>query len=53
MRYLALLGISCISNMAAGILSQPISDDEVVEVANRVSGQFITFLSEIIRRAAD
>ena len=47
------LGISCISNMAAGILSQPISDDEVVEVANRVSGQFITFLSEIIRRAAD
>lgn len=47
------LGISCISNMAAGILSQPISDDEVVEVANRVSAQFIALITEIIRRDED
>lgn len=43
------LGISCISNMAAGILNQPISDDEVVEVANRVSKGFVSLLTNIVK----
>ena len=33
-------GISCISNMACGILDQPLSHEEVQETADRVSGQF-------------
>ncbi len=42
------LGISCISNMAAGILDQPLNHKEVVEVANRVREKFIKFVKEII-----
>ena len=30
------LGISCMTNMAAGILDQPLNHEEVMEVANRV-----------------
>lgn len=33
-------GISCISNMACGILNQPLSHEEVQETADRVSGEF-------------
>lgn len=33
-------GISCISNMACGILDQPLSHEEVQETADRVSGEF-------------
>ncbi len=43
------LGISCISNMAAGISKQPISDDEVVEVANRVSARFIDLIANTVK----
>ena len=32
------LGISCISNMAAGMLPQPLTEDEVIEVTGRVRG---------------
>ena len=44
------LGISCISNMAAGILDQPVSDDEVVETANRVSKEFVSLVAETVKR---
>lgn len=44
------LGISCISNMAAGILQQPITDDEVVEVANRVSKAFVELIVNIVKQ---
>ncbi len=47
---LRVVGISCISNMAAGILEQPISDDEVVEVANHVSKQFTALVGGLIRK---
>lgn len=47
---LRVLGISCISNMAAGILKQPVCDDEVVEVANRVSKEFAALIGGIIER---
>jgi purine-nucleoside phosphorylase len=44
------LGISCITNMAAGVLPQPLVHDEVVETARRVRGSFISLLEGIIER---
>ncbi len=42
------LGISCITNMAAGILDQPLNHQEVVETANMVQNDFIKYIKEII-----
>ncbi|MEC5422337.1 purine-nucleoside phosphorylase [Virgibacillus sp. C22-A2] len=42
------LGISCISNMAAGILDQPLTHSEVIETTEKVRGDFLNFLKEII-----
>jgi purine-nucleoside phosphorylase len=42
------VGISCITNMAAGILDQPLDHSEVVETADRVQETFIQLVSEII-----
>jgi purine-nucleoside phosphorylase len=44
------LGISCITNMAAGVLQQPLNHEEVLETAKRVRGTFIALLSGIIAR---
>jgi purine-nucleoside phosphorylase len=44
------LGISCITNMAAGILPQPLNHDEVLETAQRVRGKFISLLNGVIAR---
>ncbi|MDD3012271.1 MAG: purine-nucleoside phosphorylase [Candidatus Gastranaerophilales bacterium] len=43
------LGISCITNMAAGILDQPLCHDEVIKTSNRVKENFIKLLKEIIK----
>jgi purine-nucleoside phosphorylase len=42
------LGISCITNMAAGLVSAPLAHAEVMETAGRVRGQFIALLEGII-----
>jgi len=42
------LGLSCITNMAAGVLPQPLDHAEVMETARRVRGQFIALLEGII-----
>ena len=47
---LEVLGISCISNMAAGVLPQPLDHAEVMETTRRVRGQFIALLEGIIGR---
>jgi purine-nucleoside phosphorylase len=47
---LEVLGISCITNMAAGVLPQPLVHDEVMETAKRVRGSFIALLEAIIAR---
>ena len=47
---LEVLGISCITNMAAGVLPQPLDHREVMETARRVRGQFIALLEGIIGR---
>jgi purine-nucleoside phosphorylase len=44
------LGISCITNMAAGVLPQPLVHDEVMETARRVRGSFIALLEGIVER---
>jgi purine-nucleoside phosphorylase len=44
------LGISCITNMAAGVLNQTLVHDEVMETARRVRGSFIALLEGIIAR---
>ena len=46
---LDLIGISCITNMATGINSQPLSHDEVTQTAEKVKHQFIKLVSGIIK----
>ena len=44
------LGISCISNMAAGILPQPLTEEEVIETTARVREQFVGLLEGVLGR---
>ena len=44
------LGLSCITNPAAGVLPQPLHHDEVMEVARRVKGEFSSLLEGIVER---
>lgn len=46
------LGISCVTNMAAGILDRPLNHNEVLDTGKRVSGQFIALLRAVIPRLA-
>jgi purine-nucleoside phosphorylase len=43
------LGISCITNMAAGILDQPLSHEEVIETTEKVKSTFLSFIKEIVK----
>ena len=43
------LGISCITNMAAGVLDEPLNHAEVMETGEKVKDTFQRLLSEIIR----
>ena len=42
------LGISCVTNAAAGVLDQPFDHNEVLETAERVKSQFIGLLRAVI-----
>ncbi|WP_088809617.1 MULTISPECIES: purine-nucleoside phosphorylase [Listeria] len=42
------LGISCITNMAAGILDQPLSHAEVIETTDKVRSTFLTYVKAIV-----
>ncbi|AIG26064.1 purine-nucleoside phosphorylase [Brevibacillus sp. 7WMA2] len=44
------LGISCISNMAAGILDQPLSHDEVMETTEKVKAEFLSLVKSVIEK---
>ncbi|HLJ23954.1 MAG TPA: purine-nucleoside phosphorylase [Candidatus Acidoferrales bacterium] len=44
------LGISCVTNMAAGILDQPITTEEVMETGERVKADFVALLRAVIPR---
>jgi len=47
------LGISCVTNAAAGILDQPLDHKEVLETAERVKSQFIALLRAVVERIAE
>jgi purine-nucleoside phosphorylase len=44
------LAISCVTNMAAGILDQPLSHQEVMETGERVKSTFEALLSAVLPR---
>ncbi len=44
------LGISCITNMAAGILDKPLNHEEVMETAERTKERFLTLVKEIVAK---
>jgi len=44
------LGISCVTNMAAGTTDAPLNQEDVLETAARIKTQFIALLSAVIPR---
>jgi purine-nucleoside phosphorylase len=44
------LGISCVTNVAAGVLNQKLNHTEVLEVGERMKGTLIELLRRIIPR---
>jgi purine-nucleoside phosphorylase len=50
---LRVLGISCVTNAAAGILDQPLTHREVLETAARVKGNFVALLKAVLPRIAE
>ncbi|MGI8654733.1 MAG: purine-nucleoside phosphorylase [Pyrinomonadaceae bacterium] len=46
------VGISCITNMAAGVLDQPIVHEEVIETGERVRATFSELLRRVIPKLA-
>jgi purine-nucleoside phosphorylase len=47
---LEVLAVSCITNMAAGVLDQPLNHAEVMETAARVKDQFIALLEGVVSK---
>ena len=47
------IGVSCITNMAAGVLDRPLNHAEVVETANRVKKEFVRLVEAIIALCAE
>jgi purine-nucleoside phosphorylase len=45
------LGVSCITNMAAGVLPEPLDHQEVLETTRRVRVEFIALLEGVIARS--
>ena len=48
---LPVCGVSCITNLAAGIAQHPLTHEEVVEVARLASGRFLALLRALVPRA--
>ena len=44
------LGISCITNMAAGILPQKLTHHEVIDTTEKVKEKFIALLRETLKK---
>jgi purine-nucleoside phosphorylase len=49
---LRVLAISCVTNMAAGILDRPLSHQEVLETGERVKGKFMELLGLVLPQIA-
>ena len=46
---LKVVGISCITNMAAGILDQPLNHEEVIETTQKVKEEFLSLVKTIVK----
>ncbi len=46
------LGISLVTNMAAGVLDEPINHEEVMETGKRVERQFTNLLTSLVPQIA-
>ena len=46
------LAISCVTNMAAGILDQPLNHEEVLETGRRVEADFVALLKAVLPEIA-
>ena len=46
------IGISCITNLAAGVSNRPIDHSQVMAIGERVRGQFTELLGRVIKRLA-
>lgn len=44
------LGISCVCNLAAGILDQPLTHEEVIAAGEQASGKSVALLSKILEK---
>jgi purine-nucleoside phosphorylase len=49
---LKVLAISCVTNMAAGILDQILTHEEVLETGERVKGSFVALVKSVLPRIA-
>jgi purine-nucleoside phosphorylase len=47
------LGISCVTNMAAGTTDAPLNQEEVLEIAARIKPQFVALLRAVIPRISE
>ena len=46
------IGISCITNLAAGVSNRPIDHGQVMAIGDRVRGQFTELLRRVVKRLA-
>ena len=44
------VGISCITNMAAGILDQPLDHEEVIETTQKVKEEFLSLVKNVVNK---
>lgn len=49
---IAVMGISCITNMAAGVLDQKLTEEEVLETGARVGNEFQALMCRIIEKVS-
>src|SRR6266851_1289320 len=49
---LEILGLSVVTNMAAGVLDEPINHEEVMEIGRRIEGQFTNLLTALVPQLA-
>jgi purine-nucleoside phosphorylase len=47
------LAISCVTNMAAGILDKTLNHEEVLETGRRVQGDFVALLRAVLQDIAE
>lgn len=47
---MSVLGISCVTNLAAGLSGEKLNHEEVLEIGRRVSGTFLKLLSTLLPR---